>query len=375
MSCCAGTPCQLVTAAPWCSGAKTYEQCFRLHTEFKPCIWRGQYCTKGNKSLCPPPTVTLNTGAQMPMLAFGTGMLPVNSVGRGPNRIHDRSALPLVNSSLTLGYTHIDTSEMYPGFDGLGAVLRPYRRRLFITSKVDPTVDPAKQTCRNDGTGCDIAMLHAANETRRRLGTVPDLLLLHRPPPRRGLDTSAQCKRLQASWHGLELAQTRGLAFAIGLSNVCGPLLRCLAKSARIKPAVMQYMLHVGMGPDPLGYRSFGTREWRSVFMAYSVLGGAEQDFSRITASPAVARVAAAHGGHAAGVAISWVAQQRLPMVLISAKPAHQRDNLRVYANPPWGRLTTSEMDALSAEREPAGRLSHWGDCDDALIREPASEL
>ena len=220
-------------------------------------------------------------------------------------------------------------------------------------------------------------MLNAANRTRRRLGLVPDLLLLHRPPPRRSLDAAAQCNALKAAWRGLELAQYGGLTKAIGLSNVCGPLLGCLARSnLRVPPAVMQYMMHVGMGPDPFGYRSFGARAWRSAFMAYSVLGGAEQEFERITASPAVARIAAAHGNRAAGVAISWVAQQRIPMVLISANAAHQRDNLKaIYGDPPWGRLSAREMAVLSDAREPAGRPSHWGDCDDERVKEPASEL
>ena len=223
-------------------------------------------------------TVALNTGARMPMLAYGTGMLPINSVARFGRRgaaVQDRSAIPFVNVSLELGYAHVDTSEMYPGFDELGAVLRPHRHRIFLTTKVDPTLRHSAGACRADGSGCDGAMLAAANATVRRLGTVPDLLLLHRPPPRQGLDTDAQCRRLQSSWRGMEAAQLHGFAQAIGLSNVCGSLLRCLSRTRlHIKPAVVQYMHHVGMGPDPLGYKSFAAREFGSVYMAYSVLGG-----------------------------------------------------------------------------------------------------
>ena len=91
----------------------------------------------------------------------------------------------------------------------------------------------------------------------------------------------------------------------------------------------------------------------------------AEQDFAKITTAPAVAQVARAHGQQAAGVAISWVAQSRIPMVLISAKRAHMRDNLRVYSEPSWGRLSEQEMALLSAARQPPGRPAYWGDCDD----------
>ena len=303
------------------------------------------------------------------MLAFGTGMLPMHSVRRGRSPATDRSALPLVNLSIELGFTHIDTSEMYPGFDDLRRVLRPHRHKLFVTSKVDPTLAAAATTCKADGAGCRSAMLAAANATRRRLGMQPDLLLLHRPPSRqaggRTLGGAAQCVRLRESWRGLESAHRRGLAKAIGLSNVCGAMLRCLANTAKVPPAVLQYMHHVGMGADRLGYRAFGQRTWGSQYMAYSVLGGAEQQFDSIM--HAVASVALAHGNQAAGVAMSWVAQQQMPMVLITARAAHMRQNLRVYdADPPWGRLSVREMDALSAVRDPTSRPSYWGDCDDA---------
>ena len=59
----------------------------------------------------------------------------------------------------------------------------------------------------------------------------------------------------------MEAAQRRGWARAIGLSNVCGGLLQCLASSATVKPAVLQYMHHVGMGRDPYGYAALGRRQ------------------------------------------------------------------------------------------------------------------
>ena len=152
------------------------------------------------------PSVALNTGSKMPMIAFGTGMLPVNSVKRqkraarrlkqsGPSR----SALPHVNASLNLGFTHIDTSEIYPDFGALGAKLRPHRQRLFVTSKVDPS----ERRCDAGGAGCFASVVGAANATRRRLGFAPDLLLLHRPPKRlagRGADD--HCKRLREAYRG-----------------------------------------------------------------------------------------------------------------------------------------------------------------------------
>ena len=110
--------------------------------------------------------------------------------------------------------------------------------------------------------------------------------------------------------------------------------------------------------------------------MAYSVLGGAEQDFAKITASAAVARVARAHGNtHPANIAVQWVAALRVPFVVISTKPGHLRDDLQVFGEPPWGRLSESETRELSRATEPSGRPSYWADCEDEKIAVRSEEL
>jgi hypothetical protein len=63
-------------------------------------------------------------------------------------------------------------------------------------------------------------------------------------------------------------------------------------------------------------------------------------------------------------VAIMWVAQQRLPMVLLSASQQHLEQNLRVNNATAW-RLTADAIERLSALEAPPGRPSHWGNCVD----------
>ena len=334
--------------------------------------------------------VRLSSGALMPMLAIGTGRAPA-SLGAAASRrgrMQARSSgastamHALLNMSISIGYRHIDTSEVYAGFDQVGAALRELqatvggREHLFITSKVDPTRrrrrtrhQPVPPTaCEASGAGCFVTMAAAANSTVQRLGTYADLLLLHRPPRREGSD-EAQCARLRESWRALEDAQMRGLTRAIGLSNICAPLLRCLAAvPPRIAPAVLQYMQHVGMGSNPNGYRSWARRQWGAVYMAYSVLGGVEGDFARITSASRVQEVASAHRTGGANIALSWVAQLGMPLVVLSGSPGHLRDDLRLFDVPPWGKLSASEMETLSRLREPAGRPSHWGDCADDVL-------
>ena len=179
---------------------------------------------------------------------------------------------------------------------------------------------------------------------------------------------AGQCRRLRESWRALEEAQRRGEARSIGLSNCCGHLLQCLAATAKIPPAVVQYMHHVGMGVDVYGYRGWVQRTWGAAYMGYSVLGGVEGDFAKIVGQPLVQRIATAHRTHGANVALSWAAQIGLAFVVLSGNPAHLADDLRLFDTPPWGRLTEEEMASLSELRVPRGRPSHWGDCRDAPL-------
>ena len=279
-----------------------------------------------------------------------------------------------VNASLRLGFRAIDAAEVYPLFDEVGVAMRDSgvpRSELFLTSKVDPTRKPLRKSarCEADGTGCYDAMRAAANSTVARLGTHVDLLLLHRPPKQERADPAAQCARLRASWRALEDAQRAGLARAIGLSNCCGGLLTCLHASATIKPAVLQYMQHVGMGVDRYGYRAWARKAWGAAYMGYSVLGGVEGDFARIVGQPLVQSIATSHGGtHGANIALSWAAGLGMPFVILSGNAAHLRDDLRLFDDPPWGALTAEEMRQLDALDKPPGRPSHWGDCRDAPL-------
>ena len=109
--------------------------------------------------------------------------------------------------------------------------------------------------------------------------------------------------------------------------------------------------------------------------MAYSVLGGAEGDFQRIAHGPVVERIASAHGTAGANVALSWVAQQHLPLVVLSGSAAHLGEDLQLFRQPTWGSLSDPEFVELSALREPAGRPSHWGDCEDSTITEPLPDV
>ena len=313
----------------------------------------------------------LNTGHWMPILALGTGGM-------------SKHTYSMLVEAASLGYQHFDTSDVYPAFrngaiaEGLAALAarRQLRSCYFLTSKVDVTSPPDRaRQCATNGTGCFEVIRQAVDSQLLRLDTpYIDLMLLHRPPSLK-VGFLGQCTQVQEMFRGLEAAMTSGQVRAIGVSNFCVELLRCLLRTSATVPSVIQSMHRLGMGPDPFGYVSWA-RSLGIHYMAYSVLGGADGTTKALLTAPSVKRVAAARGISSAEVAILWVVQQQLPLVLLSNTVHHLASNLRLVANPP-ARLSTDDMAALSMLTKPRGRPSHWGDCVDtpAPQQHPLTDL
>ena len=82
----------------------------------------------------------------------------------------------------------------------------------------------------------------------------------------------------------------------------------------------------------------------------------------RILESGAVRAAAERHTTTAPTVALAWLAQLHVPMVVLSSSAAHLRRNLRLYdAAPPWGRLRDDEMAALSGGERAGGEAGALG--------------
>ena len=116
-------------------------------------------------------TKTLYDGEQIPVIGQGTWGL-----GGGMTRddTQDDIALQAIRDAIELGYTHIDTAEMYGrghAEELVGQVIRDFNREdLFIASKVWRVTMYHKDT------------LRALENSLMRLGTdYLDLYLIHRP--------------------------------------------------------------------------------------------------------------------------------------------------------------------------------------------------
>lgn len=73
------------------------------------------------------PTLTLNTGYDMPQLGLGTWQLK------------GRQGVEAITTAIEMGYNHIDTADMYGNHRQVGKALQQFdRSEIFVTSKVSP---------------------------------------------------------------------------------------------------------------------------------------------------------------------------------------------------------------------------------------------
>jgi len=228
------------------------------------------------------PSFMLSNGLAIPQMALNTAGLTLDQ------------AETATRAALSAGISHID---FHPGRerDGVARVIASQGRgALFLTTKIskfknkrpDPVAAAAsaKKQIEDDFTVLGVNSV--------------DMLMLRDSP---------SCEVMQAQWAVLEDALASGQTRAIGVINFCEKALRCLLSTAKETPAVNYFMLHVGMGPDAHGLRSFGETRGIKTF-AYGPLGEPAPD-SELLQSSVVKKIAEARGRSPAQVALRWVAQ------------------------------------------------------------------
>ncbi len=249
-------------------------------------------------------TLTLNDGGRLPLIGLGTWELGGD---RRPNHSRDDEMTALIRDAIEMGYTHIDTAEMYGAGhceDLVGRALQDFRRDdIFLTTKVLP------DNLRYDD------LLRALDGSLRRLQTdYADLYLIHWPDP----DVP-----LEESFRALNRAAADGRIRRVGVSNFELPLLR-RAQALCATPIVtdqVRYNLHT-RAPEQSGLLRY-CQENNIVLTAYSPLKDGVMQNEVLTA------VARKHGATAAQVAIRWLTRKpQVVTIPMSSNRAHLRQNL-----------------------------------------------
>jgi 2,5-diketo-D-gluconate reductase A len=237
-------------------------------------------------------TVTLNNGAELPLVGFGTWQL------RG------EAAYDAVRHALDVGYRHLDTATMYGNEAEVGRALRDSgipRDEVFVTTKVLPEhAGRERQTLA---------------ESLRALGVdAVDLWLIHAPP--RGAGASVRM------WEEFRAARDAGLARAIGVSNYNIAQLDELIAATGEAPAVNQ----IPWSPFEYDPGHLAASRDRGVLVeGYSPLKRSDLH------SPVLRDIAERHGVSVAQVVLRWHLEHEITVIPKSGRKDRIEANFDLY--------------------------------------------
>jgi len=241
------------------------------------------------------PAYRLKSGHEMPVLGLGTWELT------------GRQCTEVVHRALEMGYTHIDTAEVYENESEIAPALKDYdRQSLFITSKVAP-----KHFAKSE-------VLKACQRSLRKLETeYLDLYLLHWPNNRIPLDET-----LEAMQQLIE----KGLIRSAGLSNYDVPRIEEALSISDIPVCNLQIEYH------PLTQRSElpeFCRQEDIAITAYSPLARGEA-----VSNKTIQCIAENIGRTPAQVSLRWLIQKGHIVIPKASTEAHLRDIMDIFD---WG--------------------------------------
>ncbi|KAF9067937.1 Aldo/keto reductase [Rhodocollybia butyracea] len=186
--------------------------------------------------------VKLNSGHEMPTIAFGTWKL---GNGDGP--------ISQVDQAINVGFSHIDTAQAYRNEAEAGKAIQESglgRSDVFITTKY------------SGSNGLDIKT--SINNSLHNLGvSYIDLYLIHSP--------TLAVPDIPTAWREMEAIKEQGLVKSIGVSNFGVKDLSILLDSAKVPPAANQILLHPYVYAAQAPIISFA-QEHNIVIEAYSAL-------------------------------------------------------------------------------------------------------
>jgi alcohol dehydrogenase (NADP+) len=287
-------------------------------------------------------TLTLRSGAKMPLVGLGTWESAPGEVGAA------------VEAALASGCRHIDCAAAYRNEKEVGAALKASgvpRDDIFLTSKLwNDRRRPADVRAALDKTLSDLGTDHL------------DLYLIHWPVvwQRDSVMKADAAASLRECWQTLEALHDEGKVRNIGVSNYKEAELEELLDYARIRPAINQIELHPRLPQTSLVQycqaKGIGVT-------AYSPLGRGNVKAAGLLSNPTVASIAETHAVSPASVLLRWNLQRDVVVIPKSVSPARIAQNVQQ----PWSfRLTAEETAALDA-LEDGGRFctAPWSTFDD----------
>ena len=251
----------------------------------------------------------------------------IPALGLGTFGLNGNVATHIVDYALAVGYRHIDTAQMYGNEAEVGAGVMGSavpRDEIWLTTKIWPDRFRAG------------ALLDAARESVRRLGTEPDLLLLHWP---------SREVPLAETVGALNEARRRGYAQHIGISNFPSALIREAVGHSEAPLLVDQVEYHPYL--DQSAVLAELARHGMAL-IAYSPVGR-----GRMFTDPILRQIGAAYGKNGGQVTLRWLVQQGVTAIPRSTREANVAANLDIFDFA----LSDDEMARISGLARPDGRM------------------
>ena len=247
----------------------------------------------------------LHTGGKIPVLGLGTWTV---GGSMSPNHAKDPHYLEIIRHAVALGYTHIDTAEIYSGGhteELVGSALDNFPRdELFITTKVWHTHLLFAQ------------VIHALDGSLKRLKMdYVDLYLIHWPNSQVPLDES---------FEGLNRVIQQGKVRHLGVSNFNLEQMQ-LAQEVSATPIITN---QVPYSLTNRRYQEMGVLEYcqqRGILLtAYTPF-----DRGAVIRNKHVQQIAQKYGATPAQIGLYWLIRQPSVITIpMSANPDHLAANL-----------------------------------------------
>src|ERR1700753_1270461 len=267
------------------------------------------------------PQITLNPGAALPQLGYGTLALQPD---RESNDTNAKITEPIVTDALEAGYRHLDTAQAYGTELGVGRAIAASgipREEIFITSKLanaNHAPDDVKRSFEQTLTDLGVDQL--------------DLFLIHWPLP------TLYAGDYVSTWKTIAGFVDDGRLRSAGVSNFQPEHLDRIVAETGIVPAVNQFEIHPYFNNDAV--RQACARHGIAV-EAHSPLGHNRAPLS----DPTIASIAAAHHKTVAQVILRWHIQHGIIAIPKSAKPDRMAEMHDIFDF----ELTTEEVAAIDA--------------------------
>lgn len=252
-------------------------------------------------------TETTNDSVPNVELRTGSGTTPIPQLGFGVFQVDDGDVTSPVQTALETGYRSIDTAKIYGNEDGVGRALAGSdvaREDIFLTTKVW-----------NDDQGYD-ATMKAFELSAKKLGTDPDMYLVHWPTPEH--DTYVDTFKV------LLKLRDEGRIKVAGVCNFNIEHLQRVNDELGEYPAINQIELHPLLAQQELrdfhALHDIATEAWSPIAQGGELLKDAT-----------IATMADTRGVSPAQIVLRWHIQLGNVVIPKSVTPSRIRDNFDLF--------------------------------------------